>query len=339
MKRFFGNVILTLICSAALVRAATIEVDVSPCNLDGWTPSATGSSSLNFVNGPATPPCGTGSAEFRIDSTGASNATLANVNYNGTMLSDLTALSYNTFVSSAPSSGGQAVFIALSLDLDGNGSVDDTIYFEPRLQDAAHFPSHPQGPVALSTWQSWDALHGGWWSQNSIAGATQATPKSLTDYLTAQPNARIVNPSTGVGSVQLIAGNGGAGDWGNFVGNADCFTIGVSGGDTTTFDFELDADNDGVPDNVDQCCNSDLRPKVDVNGAQPGVTSINNTVNAQGCSIQDLVNQCANGVKNHGQYVSCIAHLANSLAKSHTITKSQATEMKTGAAQSSIGKK
>jgi len=330
MKKFVINLVLTLICSAAVVRAATVEVDVSPCNLDGWTPSATGSSSLNFVNGPATPPCGTGSAEFRIDSTGASNATLANVNYNNTMLSDLTALSYNTFVSSAPSSGGQAVFIALSLDLDGNGSVDDTIYFEPRLQGTT---------VTLNTWQSWNALTGLWWSQNSIAGATQAAPKSLADYLAAHPNARIVNLSTGVGGVQLIAGNGGAGDWGNFVGNADCFTIGVSGGDTTTFDFELDADNDGVPDNIDQCCDSDLRPKVDVNGTDPGVTSINNTVNAQGCSIQDLVNQCANGVKNHGQYVSCIAHLANNLAKAKTITKAQATEMKTGAAQSSIGKK
>jgi len=100
-----------------------------------------------------------------------------------------------------------------------------------------------------------------------------------------------------------------------------------------------DVDNDNVPDSLDQCLGSDLRPKVDVNGAQPGVTSIDNTVDANGCSIQDLVNNCADGARNHGQYVSCIAHLANSLLRAGTITRRQMTEMKVGAARSNIGKK
>ena len=100
-----------------------------------------------------------------------------------------------------------------------------------------------------------------------------------------------------------------------------------------------DVDNDNVPDSLDQCLSSDLRAKVDVNGLAAGVTSIDNTVNAQGCSIQDLVNQCANGARNHGQYVSCIAQLANDLRKAGTITNAQSKEMKTGAAQSSSGKK
>jgi hypothetical protein len=343
MKSSRYTLIIALVCTAGLAIAATIQISVSPGNLDGWTAAATGSSSLNFVNGPATPPCGTGSAEFRIDPSGSTQATLTNGAYNATKLNDLTALSYNTFVTTnnggSPTNGGQAVFIVLTIDTDGNGSIDDSIFFEPRFQDTAHFPSNPQGPLALATWQSWDALHGGWWSEHGLGGATQSSLKSLSAYLTAQPNARIVNSSTGTGGVQLVAGRGGAGDWGNFVGNADCFTIGVSGHDTTTFNFELDADHDGVPDNVDQCPNSDLRPKVDVDEAGPGVTSINNTVNASGCSIQDQVNQCANGVRTHGQYVSCIAHLANSLVQSHTITKAQMKEMKVGAAHSSIGKK
>lgn len=100
-----------------------------------------------------------------------------------------------------------------------------------------------------------------------------------------------------------------------------------------------DLDNDNVPDSLDQCLSSDLRAKVDVNGLDPGVTTIDNTVDSSGCSIQDLVNNCADGVKNHGKYVSCIAHLANDLRKDGTITKSQSKELKTGAAQSSIGKK
>jgi hypothetical protein len=100
-----------------------------------------------------------------------------------------------------------------------------------------------------------------------------------------------------------------------------------------------DLDNDNVPDSQDQCLSSDLRANVDVNGLEPGVTSIDNTVGENGCSIQDLVNNCADGVKNHGQYVSCIAHLANDLRKAGTITKSQSKELKTGAAHSKIGKK
>ena len=100
-----------------------------------------------------------------------------------------------------------------------------------------------------------------------------------------------------------------------------------------------DLDNDNVPDSQDECLSSDLRAKVDVNGLQPGVTSIDNTVDQNGCSIQDLINNCANSAKNHGQYVSCVVHLANDLAKDGTITKSQRKELKTGAAHSKIGKK
>src|SRR5229473_5973362 len=130
----FGGLVVGCFCAWALIHAATIQVDVSPGNLEGWAGQDTGSSTLNFVNGPASPPCGTGSAEFRIDSSGASQAALANPNYNGTRLNDLTALSYSTFVitnnGGQPGNGGQAVFIALNIDLDGNGSVDDTLYFE-----------------------------------------------------------------------------------------------------------------------------------------------------------------------------------------------------------------
>jgi hypothetical protein len=100
-----------------------------------------------------------------------------------------------------------------------------------------------------------------------------------------------------------------------------------------------DLDNDNVPDSQDQCLSSDLRAKVDVNGLEPGVTSIDNTVDQNGCSIQDLINNCADSPKNHGQYVSCVVHVANGLRKNGTITKSQSKELKTGAAHSKIGKK
>lgn len=102
---------------------------------------------------------------------------------------------------------------------------------------------------------------------------------------------------------------------------------------------DTDSDNDGVPDDQDDCEPSDLRPKVDVNLTEAGVTSIDNTVDENGCSIQDRVNNCAEGVRNHGQYVSCIAHLAKDLRKDGTISKNQSKELKNGAAKSRIGKK
>jgi hypothetical protein len=99
-----------------------------------------------------------------------------------------------------------------------------------------------------------------------------------------------------------------------------------------------DSDGDGVPDEDDECPLSDFSQFVDVGS---GPTSIDNAaigVDASGCTIQDLVNACADAAKNHGQYVSCVVKLANDLYKEGVITKGQRQEMKTGAAQSSIGK-
>jgi hypothetical protein len=90
---------------------------------------------------------------------------------------------------------------------------------------------------------------------------------------------------------------------------------------------------------MDHCVASDLRPKVDVNGVQPGATSVDNTLGDDGCTVQDLVNACAAQAKNHGQYVSCITHLANELKAAGFITDAQKAEMTKGAAKSKAGKK
>lgn len=95
--------------------------------------------------------------------------------------------------------------------------------------------------------------------------------------------------------------------------------------------FELqDSDGDGVPDVADHCPNSDLRPFVDT-GAGP--TSVRNTVDGEGCSIQDVVNALRAGARSHGQYVSAIAHLANDLRKIGVISEKQSAELKNGAAK------
>jgi hypothetical protein len=235
---------VTLGASPALAK----EVDVTPSALDHWQVQNDGTSTVTFVNGPANPPCGIGSAQFTVDSSGETASQLRNTNYAGTLLSDLTQLSYSTFVTrnngGQAGNGGQAVYIILNIDLDGNGTIDDQLFFEPVYQSATYFPSNSQGPIALNTWQSWNALTGGWWSLDGIAGANPGTGvKSLHDYIAAQPNARIVNSATGRGGVRLVAGFGGPTDWGNFLGNADCFRIATNGGSDTTYDFEIGAES------------------------------------------------------------------------------------------------
>jgi len=65
----------------------------------------------------------------------------------------------------------------LNVDLNGDGVFhimeDDLLFFEPVYQTPAHGnPALPdQGPTLLNAWQQWDALAGGWWSLQDIAGA------------------------------------------------------------------------------------------------------------------------------------------------------------------------
>ncbi len=99
--------------------------------------------------------------------------------------------------------------------------------------------------------------------------------------------------------------------------------------------IECDTDGDGVVDADDHCPESDLRPFVDVGG---GPTSVPNLVDADGCSIQDLVFDAEDNAKNHGQYVSAIAQLANDLRKSGVISNKQSSELKSAAAKSNVGK-
>ena len=94
-----------------------------------------------------------------------------------------------------------------------------------------------------------------------------------------------------------------------------------------------DADLDGVADNIDCEPNSDLRPTVVTNGCDSGVP---NTFFSSGCTIADLINKCAVGASNHGNYVSCVAHVTNDLKKSGIITGAQKGAIQSCAAKASI---
>ena len=83
-----------------------------------------------------------------------------------------------------------------------------------------------------------------------------------------------------------------------------------------------DLDDDGVPDALDQCPN----------------TPAGAIVNSRGCSIEQLV-PCAGSWRNHGQYVSAIAHVSKAFVAQGLITDDQREEIIERAAHSDCGKK
>jgi hypothetical protein len=96
-----------------------------------------------------------------------------------------------------------------------------------------------------------------------------------------------------------------------------------------------DSDGDGIIDDLDACPHSDLSATVVIGGCDSGVP---NTLFANGCTISDLIAHCAVGAANHGQFVSCVADLTNSLKSSGAITNKQKGALQSCAAKSGIGK-
>jgi hypothetical protein len=218
------------------------NVVVRSNNLHGWVPTASSTASVSFVPGPATPPLGEGSAQLSVGSDGDGAAQLRQTSFNGTPISDLTALSYSTYTSndgSAPAVGDQTIYIILNVDKDANGTLDTLLFFEPEYQHGYTAAVPDQGDNVLNTWQTWNARGGGWYGIESSTGdPVFAGPGSnvepLDNFITSFPNARL-NVATS-GSLRLVAGFG-AGSWDNFVGNVDNVTVGVSTANTT-YDFE-----------------------------------------------------------------------------------------------------
>jgi len=87
----------------------------------------------------------------------------------------------------------------------------------------------------------------------------------------------------------------------------------------------IDSDADGVPDTDDQCPTSDLSATVVINGVDTGIA--NTGANPAGCTfadlMQEMIDECLDGAKNHGKFVSCVSHETNMLKRAKTITGKQ----------------
>jgi hypothetical protein len=322
---------LTLAAVAAMSQTLSAEVTttvVSPGALGGWTFGNDGAAmgTAAFVTGPGTAPSGTGSLGLTV-ADAVERISLSSGAYAGLRLDAVSALSYSTWLQAPATTASASLQFDVDFDLsDTTTTWQGTLVFEPSLN----------GTVTPGAWQSWDAFAGKWYMTgtailaNAPAGQpfALATPGTLAQILAAFPNAGI---RATTGSLALKLG----GPAGAATVNVDALKVGVTDGDTITYDFDPDSDGDGVPDGSDHCPASDTRAKVDVG---MGATTILNTVDDDGCTIQDLVNKLQLAATNHGKYVSGIAKLANDLRKAKTITNDQSKEMKNGAAQSSIGK-
>lgn len=284
MKRpYLFLIAAVLLGSYAVPVSRTVSADssctvVSQLNLNGWeisnydattdlassAPTTSGTRG-EFVTGPATPPAGSGSFRQIVGTNGDDAQRIRTSLYNGTPLANLTNISYSTYVTN--NNGGQATYIQLFVDLDGNGTTDDILFFEPAYQNGTYgvlgysspVPNQCAVPacVVLNTWQTWDADAGGWWSLIDSGGGPPLT--TLASYAAQHPGAALATDSP---AFRFTAGFG-SGAWPNFDGNVDNVTI-----NTSCFDFELiaDGDNDGVADGNDNCPGTANPDQADTDG-------------------------------------------------------------------------
>ena len=244
---------LALACVPAF--AQTTTVTVSPIDMKGWVffDDGSGGSCLPadvcaMVNGPATPPAGSGSARLKLvtstdrPSIGALLSELA-----GKKFADITTLRYSTY-KTTPTTPTDVLAIALQFNVD-NDVTDTNVAFKGRLVFEPYLePS--LGPVQSGVWQTWNTLAGKWWLSSAgnptrfpSNSCAQATPCTVAELLGHYPNIGI-RDVPGQPNTILKAGSG----WTNFDGNTDALTVGI-GGTTTSYNFELG------PTNKDECKN------------------------------------------------------------------------------------
>jgi hypothetical protein len=203
--------------------------------------------SVELVAGPATPLAGTGSVRYTTAANhnhSFSFARVRNTQYAGTLLSDITKLTYSTYIERRDTLV-DTPFMVLHVDVNGDGLADDVLNFAPWYQTKKYLVPGvlDQWSSKTNTWQTWDALHGGWWLADMTSDALlllndpdhKGKLFTLVDYLRLYPSATIQNLPNGLGGIRV--GVGGPTFANNFIGYMDQYTIGVKGVNTT-YDFE-----------------------------------------------------------------------------------------------------
>lgn len=95
----------------------------------------------------------------------------------------------------------------------------------------------------------------------------------------------------------------------------------------------IDTDGDGIPDGEDICPESELSPTIVIDGCDSGVA---NMLFDDGCTMADLIAECADGASNHGGFVSCVAQLTNEWKQQGFISGQEKGAIQSCAAQADI---
>lgn len=234
LKQIF--ILVSSFCSTTIFSQSIVTVTNS--SLHGWVKEEQYLGNISFTSGPSKPPLQKGSLEFNAPINGNGRfVRMRNTGYSGLLLSSITQLSYSTFVQKADSKL-DAPFIVLQVDADGDATEDTHMVFNLKFQNPKYTKDTGvkwQGPIRKKVWQTWDALHGAWFTGLEKDPEAGAPMYSLSSFISTHPNARIVNDKSG-GGVRLQAGGIPMAD--NFLGNADAFTIGING-QTIVYDFEV----------------------------------------------------------------------------------------------------
>lgn len=193
--------------------------------------------SLAFVDGPATPPYGTGSLQMAAPDLGSDKIALGTTNHGGVPIAELEGLVYSTYrdaSSTAPAHVVPSINIFIT-----NGGPNGDVTWAPLVWEPVY--AYPAAAFTAGQWNEWNTMAasqtsfgGGWWSTRTLG-----TIDAFADYvswetvLEQNPHATII-AQAGNGSFGVNLGTGPAG---TFLGNVDGLSA-TFNGVTTTYNFE-----------------------------------------------------------------------------------------------------
>lgn len=229
---------------AAEADGGSTQTTVDPDHAQGWQHQAYDNdnyltSDQRFVAGPGTPPLGRGSLKMSLSTADNGNRVelFRTEQYDGTLVRDLRTVTYSTYskADAGNATPQQPAYLRLSVDNDGNGTTDDSLFFYPANN----------GTPAQSTWQTWDAGHGVW----GVNGDQGTQGVTLEQYAVAHPDATIVKnedasvPAQADGGVAFVVGGSGASQMNGeyFLDDIDISKVDAATGSATSgteFDLE-----------------------------------------------------------------------------------------------------
>lgn len=216
---------------------------------DEWFISTMGLGQGDFVEGPDSPPYGTGSFQLLAEDLAVDKVTITTSNYLGETLSGIQGLSYWTYRVSEGIDESIPSHVTPSINIEiVNGGPDGEVTWATLVWE----PVYAYGASAITDdeWQNWDtfaqsqtSFAGGWWTTRTLGDVCEFNCfVSWDTIIENNPHAEIL-----VTGVNLGRGPGS----GSYVANTDGLSI-LYNGTQTTYDFELTVEST-VPTHKDEC--------------------------------------------------------------------------------------